>query len=254
MPYTTDQYEGMTAETVTIQGHNGDAIHSYLAKPIGNGPFPGVVLVAHMPGWDEFYKETTRRFAHHGYAALCPDIYCRVGHGVPEDVTAQARAEGGVPDDQAVGDMAGAAAHLRTLPELNGKVGIIGTCSGGRQTYLSACRTQGVFDAAVDCWGGNVVQAPDRLTEKQPVSPLEYTASLSCPLLGLFGEDDQNPPPDQVAQHEAELKKHGKDYEFHSYPGAGHGFFYYDRPMYRQEAAVDGWGKVWGFFGKHLGG
>ena len=48
------------------------------------------------------------------------------------------------------------------------------------------------------------------------------------------------------------LKKHGKDYEFHRYDGAGHGNFYYARPMYRIEQALDGWEKVWAFFDKHL--
>jgi carboxymethylenebutenolidase len=55
-----------------------------------------------------------------------------------------------------------------------------------------------------------------------------------------------------VELHEEELKKHNKDYEFHMYPGAGHGFFYYDRPAYRQQQAMDGWGKLWDFFGRHL--
>ncbi len=55
-----------------------------------------------------------------------------------------------------------------------------------------------------------------------------------------------------VDLHEAELKKHGKQYEFHRYDGAGHGFFYYDRPAYRIEQALDGWQKVWGFLHKHL--
>jgi carboxymethylenebutenolidase len=75
---------------------------------------------------------------------------------------------------------------------------------------------------------------------------------LQSPLLGIFGEDDQGPSPEQVAMHEEELKKQGKNYEFHMYPGAGHGFFYYDRPAYRQEQAMDGWSKVWDFLGKHL--
>ena len=254
MPYTTDQYEGMIAETVTIPGHQGDTIHAYIARPLGPGPFPGVVLVNHLPGWDDFYKETTRRFAFQGYVAICPDIYCRIGHGTPGDVAAQARASGGVPDDQVVGDMAGAAGYIRSLPYLRDKVGIIGTCSGGRHAYLTVCRTQGLFDAAVDCWGGNVVQPPDRLTPNQPVSPLDYTRDLSCPLLGLFGEEDQSPTPAQVEQHEQELKQYNKQYEFHMYSGAGHGFFYYRYPMYRQEQAVDGWSKVWTFFEQHLGG
>ena len=134
---------------------------------------------------------------------------------------------------------------------MNYKVGIIGTCSGGRHAFLVACRSKG-FDAAVDCWGGRVVMSKDELTSRQPVAPIDYTKDLTCPLLGIFGEDDQSPPPDQVAQHEEELKKHGKNYEFHIYPKAGHGFFYYDRPMYRQEQAVDGWRKVFAFYGKHL--
>lgn len=92
----------------------------------------------------------------------------------------------------------------------------------------------------------------DQLTPKTPVSPHEYTKDLSCPLLGLFGNDDANPTPDQVNQHETELKKHGKNYEFHRYDGAGHGFFYYDRAAYRQAQAVDGWQKVFAFLEKHL--
>ena len=252
MPYTTDQYEGLLAETITTQGHNGDNIHAYMAKPLGHGPFPGVVLISHALGWTEFHKEIARRFAHHGYVVVVPDIWCRVGHGNAEDVVAKARAEGGLHDDQVVADAAGAARYIKSLPISNGKVGVMGSCSGGRHTFLAACCTKGVFDAAIEGWGGNVVQAEDRLTPAQPVSPLEYTEDLSCPLLGLFGNDDQNPTPAQVDIHEQELKKHGKDYEFYRYDGAGHGFFYYHLPMYRQEQAEDGWKKVWDFFGKHL--
>ena len=128
---------------------------------------------------------------------------------------------------------------------------MIGFCSGGRHTYLAACLVPGI-DAAVDCWGGRVVMTPDQLTKNFPVSPLEYTEDLACPILGLFGEEDSGPTPEQVNIHEAELKKHGKDYEFHRYSNAGHGFFYYDRPNYRQEQAVDGWKKVFAFLEKHL--
>ena len=85
------------------------------------------------------------------------------------------------------------------------------------------------------------------------MAPIDYTAELTSPILGLFGEDDRSPTPAQVQQHEAELKKHGKDYEFHMYEGAGHGFFYYDRPMYRQQAAVEGWEKLFAFLEKHIG-
>ncbi len=249
--YETDQYEGMVAETITVAS-GGDQIHAYFARPLGPGPFPGIVLFHHMPGWDEWYKEATRRYAYHGYATITPDLYCRVAHGAPDDVMAQVRAEGGVADDQVVGDAEACMAYLRSLPISNDKVGLMGTCSGGRQAYLVACRSDGV-DAVVDCWGGGVVMGPDDLSEKRPVAPIDLTEQLTAPLLGLFGEDDQSPPPEQVAQHEAELKRLNKQYDFHTYPNAGHGFFYYDRPAaYRAEPAVDGWAKIFDFFGSHL--
>ena len=108
------------------------------------------------------------------------------------------------------------------------------------------------FDAVVDCWGGRVVMSKEELSPNQPKAPLDYTASLACPILGLFGDDDRSPSPEQVNLHEQELRKHGKVYEFYRYPNAGHGFFYHHRPNYRQEQAVDGWNKVWNFLAKFL--
>lgn len=235
-----------------MEGYNRDVINAYFARPLGPGPFPGVVVIHHNPGWDELYREFTRKFAHHGYLALSPNIFFRFGHGSPEDVSAKARASGGVADDSAVGDTDSSVRFLRSLSLCNGKVGVFGTCSSGRQAFLAACRLKSL-DAAVDCWGGGVVMSKEELTPKRPVSPIDYTKDLHCPLLGLFGEEDQNPTPQHISLLEQELKKHRKNYEFHMYPKAGHGFFYYDRPMYRQEQAVDGWEKVFAFFEKYLG-
>jgi carboxymethylenebutenolidase len=243
----------MIAETLTIQGSNGDHVHAYFARPIGPGPYPGIVLLHHMPGWDDWYKEATRTFAHHGYAAIAPDLYSRVGHGTSEEVGAKAREQGGVPDDQVVGDADAAATYLKSLPLSNGKVAVFGSCSGGRHAYLAACRSSH-FDAVVDLWGGSVVMAAGDLTPNRPVAPIDYTDQLQCPLLGLFGADDRSPPVDQVEQHERELRRLGKDHEFHIYPGAGHGFFYHQRPaMYRAEQAVDGWSKVFAFLARTIG-
>lgn len=244
-------YESMIAETIAINGHNNDPISAYVARPLGKGPFPGVVLIHHLPGWDEWYREATRKFAHHGYAAISHNLYHRNGTGSADDVAAKVRAEGGVPDAQVIGDTEGAVRWLRAQPWLNGKVGVVGTCSGGRHTVLYACNTKSI-DAAIDLWGGRVVMGKEELNAKQPVAPIDMTEDLSCPLLGLFGNEDRSPPPEQVDQHEAELKRLGKTYEFHRYDGAGHGFFYYDRPMYRVEQALDGWKKIFAFFGKHL--
>ena len=130
-------------------------------------------------------------------------------------------------------------------------VGIIGSCSGGRYTMVCVGRDQG-YDAAVDLWGGGVVMKPEDLSPSRPQAPIDLTSNVSVPVLGIFGNDDQNPSPEQVNQHEEALKAAGKNYEFHRYDGAGHGFFYYDRAAYRQEQAMDGWSKVWTFFDKQL--
>lgn len=249
--YTTDQYEGMIAETVTMMGYQGDQINAYYARPLGEEMFPGVVLIHHLPGWDEWYREATRKFAQHGYAAISPNLYFREGHGTPEDVAASVRGAGGVSDDQVIGDIEGALRFLLEQPHLTRKVGVFGTCSGGRHAFLSACQIDG-FSAAVDCWGGRVTMTADDLTAKQPKAPIDYVTHLSCPLLGIFGNDDHSPTPEQVDMLEDALKKHGKLYEFYRYDGAGHGFFYYHAPAYRQAQAVDGWKKIFAFFEKYL--
>jgi carboxymethylenebutenolidase len=245
-------YESMLAETVAFRGHKGDVGEAYYARPLGGGPWPGVVLIHHMPGWDEWIKEATRKLAHHGLATIAPHLYFREGPGSPDDVGARVRAAGGVADEQVLGDVAGGMEFLRAQPYANGRVGMIGFCSGGRHTYLAACSLDGI-DAAVDCWGGNViVDDPKQLNAKRPVAPIDLTAKLRCPLLGLFGNDDENPNRDQVNRTEAVLKKLGKTYEFHRYDGAGHAFFNAARPAYRPEQALDGWNKVFAFFRKHL--
>ena len=125
-------------------------------------------------------------------------------------------------DAQCLEDVAGAMAFLKAQPGANGKVGVIGHCSGGRQSYLSACNLE--LDAAVDCYGGGVVATPDQLTPERPVAVIDMTKDLHCPLLGLFGTEDANPSPEHVARMDQELKAYAKTYEFHAYEGAGHAF------------------------------
>ena len=244
-------YEGMIAETVRIDGHGGDLIDSYLARPLGNGPFPGVVVIHHMPGWDEWVKEVTRRLAHHGYTAICPNMHHRAGPGTLGEIVQRVRDSGGMRDDHVIGDVQGAVDYLRSLSFSNDKVGVIGFCTGGRQAYMVACTIPGL-DAAVDCWGGDVVVPPDHLSPQRPKAVIDMTSDLACPLLGLFGNDDTNPDPAQVDRIEEELKRHQKPYEFHRYENAGHGFFAWERPNYRPEQAIDGWQKVFAFYEKYL--
>jgi carboxymethylenebutenolidase len=244
--------DAMRAETVQFPGHGGDAIEAYLAQPLDGPPAGGVVVIHHMPGYDEATKEITRRFAARGYLAVCPNLYFREAPGAsPDDAAAAVRAQGGVPDPRLVGDVGAAAAHLRSLGSSNGKVATIGYCSGGRQSFLAACSLD--LDAAVDCYGAFVVAPPPEGMPLKVVPIVNLAKDLSCPLLGLFGDEDQYPAPDEVAQLEQALKDAGKEFEFHSYEGAGHAFFATDRPSYRPEAAVEGWERIWEFFGHNLG-
>ena len=243
----------MTAQTIRIAGHGDDEIEAYLAQPGEDHGRGGVVVIHHMPGYDRSTKEVARRFADLGYAAICPNLYWREAPGAaPDDAAATARAQGGVPDERLVGDVAGAAAHLRSLPHANGKVGVIGYCSGGRQSVLAACEVD--LQAAVDCYGAFVVGTPPEGFPIKVTNLVDRLANLHAPLLGLFGNEDQHPSPAQVDELDQLLTEHGKPHEFHRYDDAGHAFFDVDRPSYRVAAATDGWERIEAFYATHLGG
>ena len=243
--------DAMTAETVQITGHDGDAVEAYLARPLDGPPTGGVVVIHHMPGYDEATKEITRKFAARGYLALCPNLYFREAPGASsDDAAAAARARGGVPDARLVGDVGAAAAHLRSLASSNGRIATIGYCSGGRQSFLAACSL--AIDAAVDCYGAFVVATPPEGLPINVEPIVQLAPHLSCPLLGLFGAEDQYPSPDEVDVLEQALVDAGKEFEFHRYEGAGHAFFNTDRTSYRAEAAAEGWQRIWEFFDRNL--
>ncbi|MCD7831585.1 MAG: dienelactone hydrolase family protein [Firmicutes bacterium] len=158
--FNVSDYSGMIAETISIPGHGGRYIHAYYSRPTGEGKFPGLLLIPHMPGWDEYCRETARRFSEHGYSVLCPNIYEDFGDGTPGEVTMRMREIGMVHDSSVMEDCACALSFLHNQVNANDKVGVIGMCSGGRHTFLAACTLNGV-DAAVDCWGGGVVVEED---------------------------------------------------------------------------------------------
>ena len=213
--FNTGDYSGMIAETKKIKGYNGDEITIYHSRPLADGVYPNILLIPHMPGWDEWCRETARRFTEHGYNVVCPDIYARYGTGTPVEVSGRMRDDGGVSDESVMGDCkASIDFMLDQMHGNNGKVGVIGMCSGGRHTFLAACTLDNI-DAAVDCWGGGVVMDEAELNEKKPVSPHTLTKNLKCPLLGIFGNDDHRPDVNEVNETEELLKKYDKEYTFY---------------------------------------
>ena len=241
----------LRAETTWLEGFGGDRSEAYLAEPLDQRPTGAMVVIHHMPGYDEGTKEITRRFAAEGYLAICPNLYTREAPGAsPDDAAAAARALGGVPDERLVGDVAACVDKLRQMPQSNGRVGVIGYCSGGRQTFLAACSLP--LQAAVDCYGAFVVGTPPASSPLKVGPIADKAPDLSCPLLGLFGADDQHPSPAEVQELDSILTAAGKAHEFHSYDGAGHAFFSTDRPSFRPEAAKDGWQRIWAFLAANL--
>ncbi len=245
-------YEGMIAETVRVHGAKGELIDAYAARPLDvAGPLPGVLVVHHMPGWDEWTREVVRKIAGRGFNAVAPDLHFRQGPGTPSEKAQRVRDTGGQVDELVIGDLSGGEAYLRELQTSNDKVGLIGFCSGGRVAYMAAAKLPGL-DCAIDCWGGNVTSPPAKLSDNQPVAPFDMTADIAMPMLGIFGNDDKNPNIEQVNAIEAELKAQGKDYEFHRYDGAGHAFFNHTAGRFFFEQALDGWEKVFTFFERQL--
>lgn len=239
------------AEFVRFRGHHGDDVDAYSARPLGPGPFPGVVVIHHAPGLDEETMDVTRRMAARGFATLTPHLYTRESRVVDATTAAKdVRAGGGLHDDQMLGDVSGAVARLRSDVSSSGRVGILGFCSGGRQAYLAACRI--TVDAVVDCYGGSVVAGPEKLTAGRPVAPIDLTSDLAGPLLGIFGGQDPHVPPEHIAAIEARTAADGKQFEYHVYPEAGHAFLGHYHVSYHVESAILAWERIFEFLDRTL--
>jgi len=237
------------SEMITYPGQNSTKINAYLSRPAATGRYPGVIVIMEAFGLNDHIKDVARRFAAEGYVALAPDMYTREGSPDPSNINDVIKVMFSVPDSQAMADLDGGAVFLKGRPDSNGKVGAIGFCSGGRYTLMFGCTSKNL-NAAVDSAGGFIIQ--DEHTPQRPVSPIDMVPNLSCPLLGLFGEEDPNPSPAHADRLKAELDKHKKTYEFRMYPNAGHAFFADYRPSYRPVAAQDMWHRVLLFYGKYL--
>ena len=232
----------------------GTRIPAYLAVPNQPGNYPGIVVIHEAFGLADHICDVARRFANIGYNAIAPDLYWRNGAPKNADNMDDVRpVMFGLPDSQAVGDLDASADYLRGLAGATGKVGAIGFCSGGRHTLLFAC-SSGKVDAAVDCWGGFIHRAdPDNESSAaRPTAVLDLVKNMHCPVFGVFGVEDQNPP---VAM-EAELKKRaaaaGKDVTTKIYQNAGHAFLADYRPTYREAPAHEMWTDATAYLAKHL--
>jgi carboxymethylenebutenolidase len=217
----------------------------YLSVPDGSGPFPAIVAIQHQDGVDESMQDMTRRIASGGCVAAAPELYHRDGPDCKDDIPtrrSRIRDLGVIEDVNATVDFL----QGHRLVDLE-RLGIIGFCMGGRVAYLMAAANPS-FKCAVSYYGGGVF-----VSWREGPSPFDRTAEIHCPILGHFGEDDRNPSPEDMRKLNAELSKYGKILEFHSYPGAGHGFMNKWGKNYHRHADEASWPRTLDFFARYLG-
>jgi carboxymethylenebutenolidase len=242
----------MPAKWVDMQV-GGQPMEGYLTQPEAEGRHPAVIVIQEVWGVNSHIQSVTDRLPSQGYVGLAPAMFHREGRmtlGLHEEMQIAMARLGQCTDAGIVADVQAAVSYLKAQPFVDpNRIGIVGFCFGGRVAYLSACTMPDLKASAV-FYGGRILQP---LGGSGP-APIEQTANIQAPILGLFGETDQNPTPADVARIAAELQKHGKSHDLHMYPGCGHGFHCDARASYRPEAAKDAWGKTLAWFEKYLKG
>jgi carboxymethylenebutenolidase len=222
---------GIIAEDLTYAGHGGNRVNGHLARPADERHHAAMIVIHEAGGMGEHIRDVVARFAKLGYVTLGVDLYTREGGPPPtDDLQAMMARLFSMPDDRALGDLEGAADFLRARPEVNGRVGCIGFCMGGRYTLLFAAASQRL-DAAVDCWGGFIDRATlqERSTEPRPT-----------------------PSPELGEQLRERAETSGQEVIVEVYEDAGHAFFADYRPSYRPSAAARLWERVVPFLASHL--
>ena len=225
-------------------GADGGEMRCFIAAPDGAAGRPAVVVIQHAGGVDDFIRSMTDRIAEAGFVGIAPDLYHRDDPNAGDDALTRM---GRLRDANIVPDVSAAIEHVKTLPDVRAdRVGITGFCMGGRVAYLMAAHRPDL-KAAVIFYGGNIMSPWG-----EGPAPFELSEQIACPVLGLFGADDGNPNPADVAKIDAELTRLGKPHEFHSYAGAGHAFMSEGRPNFRPDAAADAWPKCVAWFDRYL--
>ena len=246
---TTDSH-GLVAgdHVVKVGSHN---MNVYEARPASGSNQAIVVLISEIWGVHEYIKDTARRFAREGFYAVAPELFQREGDvkSMPnvQDVVKIVLA---VPREQLLGDVAATIDWAESRPNVRkDKVGVTGWCWGGGTTMQVAAANPDV-KAAVAWYG-----PPGRpyKSKSGDISGFDVARDIKIPFLGLYGETDQNPRPEDARRFVELVKQAGNpNAEIVVYPGAGHAFHADYRPSYKADAAQDGWKRCVAWFKKHL--
>jgi carboxymethylenebutenolidase len=218
-----------------------------IAEPAGERR-GGVVLVQEAFGVNGHIEHVAERLADAGYLTVAPHLYHRsgdpvVGYGDYQQILPhmQQLSEAGL-----LTDIDAALARLADAGVEPSHTGVVGFCMGGTVAFLTAVRRQ--LGAAVTFYGGGVAQGRFGLPPQ-----IELAPELETPWLGLYGDEDQSIPVDDVEQLRAAAERAPVETAVVRYAGAGHGFHCDERPDYRPDAAADAWQRTLAWFGAHLG-
>ena len=236
---------GLKAADAAIKVPGGD-MPVYYARP-SDAQHPPIILVCmEIFGVHEFIKDVTRRLGHLGAFAVAPDYYFRLG-----DMTKVSEMQELMPkvnsksDTELFADLDATVAWAKSQGGDANRLGIMGFCRGGRNVWHYSTHNPNL-KAGVAFYG----PLADK-NDAAPKSSIELAPEVKEPVLGLYSEADTGISLEQVHQMEAALKANGKTAEFHTYPGAPHGFVADYRASYRKDAADDAWNRMVGWFKKY---
>ena len=223
----------------------GSASQIVTAVPEGEGPFPAVLITIHGGGLDEFEEDLADKLAAAGYIAAAPDIFHRQE---PCDDSAVRRSR--LRDTQILDDIAAGKRWIAETGKADmNRLGVLGHCMGGRACYLAAC-TDADYRAVVSYYGGNMFLP--WTDDGEGETPFDRLGKLKAPVLAFYGNEDQNPSPEDADKILARLEELGIDVAAHRYDGAGHAFQNFLAPSFREDATRDSWAKSLAFLDKHL--
>ena len=209
----------------------------YVGEPAGPGPHPAVLLAFHREGFSDFTVDVVDQFSKAGYFIAVPDQFHRCGDASWEEAVKHRR------DDHVLADMAAGLDYLKQRPDVDkGRIVVAGHCMGGRVAFLVASMVPGEFKACLTYYGGGMFKPWGNFP-----SPFERLKNIRCPVVGFFGNDDDNPPPAEVDKLDAELTRIGVPHQFRRYDGTGHGYMYQGTSNYRPASAKDSWAKSFEF-------
>jgi len=237
---------GLTAGTVTLT-IAGQQVPVYRAQPAGKKNLPVILVISEIFGVHEHIADVARRFARLGYLALAPDLFVRQGDAVNAEREALMRdIVGKTPDAEVMSDLDAVVAWAKQNNGNTDKLGITGFCWGGRITFLYCAHNPNV--KAGVAWYGRLEGTPNQFT---PSNPIDAAATLTVPVLGLYGAKDTGIPLASVEKMKAALAKGKSGSTFVVYPDSGHAFHADYRPSYVEKDAKDGWTRATAWFKQH---